>query len=81
MLNATSRSTLVVRVVCQYTCAPLHINAAGGLALTAPLHLTWSCYQRDDLACGRCTSCRMRLAGFRRAGASDPLPYASIPRS
>ncbi len=52
-----------------------------GLALAAPLHLTWSCYQRDDLACGRCTSCRMRLAGFRRAGASDPLPYASIPRS
>ena len=52
-----------------------------GLALAAPLHLTWSCYQHEDLACGRCESCRMRLAGFRRAGASDPLPYASIPRS
>jgi len=52
-----------------------------GLALAAPLHLTWSCYQRADLACGRCASCRCRLAGFRRAGVSDPLPYASIPRS
>ena len=47
-----------------------------GLALTAPLHLTWSCYQREDLACGRCASCRVRRAGFRRAGADDPLPYA-----
>ncbi len=52
-----------------------------GLALTAPLHLTWSCYQREDLACGRCTSCRVRRAGFDRAGADDPVPYASIPRS
>lgn len=47
-----------------------------GLALTAPLHLTWSCYQREEIACGRCASCRVRRAGFRRAGADDPLPYA-----
>lgn len=52
-----------------------------GLALAAPLHLTWSCYQHPDRACGRCTSCRRRRAGFRRAGAPDPLPYASTPRS
>ena len=48
-----------------------------GLALSAPLHLTWSCYQREDLACGRCASCRVRLAGFGRAGADDFLPYAN----
>jgi 7-cyano-7-deazaguanine synthase len=46
-----------------------------GLRLQAPLHLTWSCYTADDVACGRCESCRLRLKGFREAGATDPLPY------
>ena len=46
-----------------------------GLELQAPLHLTWSCYQREDLACGRCHSCRLRLQGFARAGLADPLAY------
>lgn len=44
--------------------------------LGAPLHLTWSCYQNEDLACGRCESCRLRLKGFRKAGLDDPLRYA-----
>jgi len=48
-----------------------------GLAIGAPLHLTWSCYQREDRACGRCDSCLLRLRGFREAGAADPIPYAS----
>jgi 7-cyano-7-deazaguanine synthase len=47
-----------------------------GAALHAPLHLTWSCYQSQELACGRCHSCRLRLAGFRAAGLEDPIPYA-----
>ena len=46
-----------------------------GLKINAPLHLTWSCYQREDRACGRCDSCRLRLRGFREAGAEDPIPY------
>lgn len=46
-----------------------------GVRLNAPLHLTWSCYQRDDVACGRCDSCRLRLRGFQRAGVEDPIPY------
>jgi len=45
------------------------------LELQAPLHLTWSCYQREDLACGICDSCALRLRGFAQAGAEDPLPY------
>ena len=40
-----------------------------------PLHLTWSCYQNDDVACGVCDSCRLRLKGFDLAGGVDPLPY------
>lgn len=45
--------------------------------IEAPLHLTWSCYQSSDRACGRCESCRLRRAGFASAGIEDPLPYAS----
>lgn len=46
-----------------------------GLALNAPLHLSWSCYQSEDLACGTCDSCALRLRGFARAGAVDPIAY------
>ncbi len=46
-----------------------------GQKLGAPLHLTWSCYQREDVACGRCESCILRLKGFREAGLKDPIPY------
>ena len=47
-----------------------------GLELGAPLHLTWSCYQGSDAACGTCDSCALRLRGFREAGVKDPIPYA-----
>jgi 7-cyano-7-deazaguanine synthase len=48
-----------------------------GIELGAPLHLSWSCYKREDLACGECDSCALRLRGFREAGLSDPIPYAT----
>jgi len=50
-----------------------------GADLGAPLDLTWSCYQREDVACGVCDSCALRLRGFRQAGVEDPLPYAVRP--
>ena len=43
--------------------------------LGAPLHLTWSCYQASELACGNCDSCALRLRAFREAGVADPIPY------
>ena len=46
-----------------------------GVAMHAPLHLTWSCYQFEDRACGVCESCRLRLRGFARAQVTDPIPY------
>jgi 7-cyano-7-deazaguanine synthase len=46
-----------------------------GLELKAPLHLTWSCYQFEDQACGVCDSCCLRLAAFERAGVRDPIAY------
>lgn len=46
-----------------------------GTELDVPFHLTWSCYQNEDVACGVCDSCRLRLKGFAQAGISDPIPY------
>jgi len=46
-----------------------------GVELGAPLHLTWSCYQFDDEACGACDSCRLRLRAFAEAGVRDPIAY------
>ena len=47
-----------------------------GLELGAPFDLTWSCYSREDVACGVCESCVLRLRAFAAAGASDPIAYA-----
>ncbi len=49
-----------------------------GLELGAPLDLTWSCYSREDSACGVCDSCVLRLRAFRDAGSADPIPYAAL---
>jgi 7-cyano-7-deazaguanine synthase len=46
-----------------------------GIELGAPLHLTWSCYQSEDEACGACDSCLLRLRAFAEAGVTDPIPY------
>ncbi len=46
-----------------------------GIELNAPLHLTWSCYERNDRACGRCQSCILRLKAFKDAGVEDKIPY------
>jgi 7-cyano-7-deazaguanine synthase len=48
-----------------------------GLELGAPFDLTWSCYSREDEACGVCDSCMLRLRAFEAAGARDPIPYAA----
>lgn len=49
-----------------------------GLELGAPFDLTWSCYSREDAACGMCDSCTLRLRAFQEAGAVDPTPYAAV---
>ncbi len=47
-----------------------------GLELSAPLHLTWSCYSGEEVACGVCESCVLRLRAFEEAGTTDRIPYA-----
>lgn len=49
------------------------------LDLKAPLAYSWSCYEKNDLACGVCDSCALRLRGFQKAGVVDPIDYALRP--
>jgi len=48
-----------------------------GLELGVDYKMTHSCYDPgpDDLACGACDSCLLRLKGFKEAGAQDPVEY------
>lgn len=50
-----------------------------GVKLRAPFHLTWSCYKDQEISCGRCDSCILRLRGFQEAGIPDPLSYQEVP--
>ena len=50
-----------------------------GMELDAPLHLTWSCYKNEEIACGECDSCALRLRGFQQAGFEDPILYKVKP--
>ncbi len=54
---------------------------AKGIELNVPLHLTWSCYRSETLACGTCDSCGLRLRGFNAAGIEDPIEYLQNPKA
>ncbi len=43
-----------------------------GIAIDAPLGLSWSCYESGDLPCGVCESCLRRARAFARVGVKDP---------
>jgi 7-cyano-7-deazaguanine synthase len=45
-----------------------------------PLHLTWSCYKNNDIACGECDGCFQRLKAFKAANLFDPLEYMVYPK-
>lgn len=46
-----------------------------GIELKVPFEFTWSCYKNNDLACGQCDSCALRLRGFKKNGIKDPIQY------
>lgn len=50
-----------------------------GTKIGVPYHLTTSCYNGDDKACGECDSCRLRIKGFNEANIDDPISYEIIP--
>ncbi len=46
-----------------------------GTHLGVNYSLTWTCYNGQDKACGKCGSCTERLEAFARAKTPDPLEY------
>lgn len=62
----------VITPVIGFTKKEIVLNS---LKMKVPLYLTWSCYRNNDVACGECDSCALRLRGFRLAGINDPIPY------
>ena len=46
-----------------------------GNQLGVPWEKTWSCYAGEDLACGVCDSCQLRLQAFAELGLKDPVEY------
>jgi 7-cyano-7-deazaguanine synthase len=46
-----------------------------GLELGVDFSMTWSCYLGGQKPCGKCDSCKLRLAGFAQVGMKDPLEY------
>lgn len=46
-----------------------------GLRLNVPYHLTTSCYNGRDKACGKCGTCLDRLEAFHNNGVEDPIEY------
>lgn len=51
-----------------------------GLQLGVPFELTWSCYKENEIACGVCDSCALRLRAFERLNKKDPLEYEIRPK-
>ncbi len=49
-----------------------------GNRLDVPWSKTWSCYAGEELACGVCDSCRLRLAAFEELGLKDPVAYSRL---
>ena len=46
-----------------------------GTKLKVPYELTWSCYNGNDKACGKCGTCLDRIKAFEENGLKDPIEY------
>lgn len=46
-----------------------------GLAIGVPYHLTTSCYEGGEKACGTCGTCIDRINAFKVNGVEDPIDY------
>jgi 7-cyano-7-deazaguanine synthase len=75
MIDAGTKPTTHIEVRTPIIHLPKGEIVKKGIALNAPMHLTWSCYRNEDLACGTCDSCALRLRGFEKAGVADPIEY------
>jgi 7-cyano-7-deazaguanine synthase len=65
-----------VRLVVPFQYATKADIVAKGIWANAPYHLTLSCYEGREPACGECPTCIGRLEAFKINGLDDPIPYA-----
>jgi 7-cyano-7-deazaguanine synthase len=49
-----------------------------GVKLGAPLEISWSCYKNNDIACGKCDSCTLRINAFKDAGIKEAKLLCSL---
>jgi 7-cyano-7-deazaguanine synthase len=79
LVNAGTRPETCIEIVTPLIQLHKSEIVRKGIELGAPLHLSWSCYQGTEKACGTCDSCALRLRAFAQAGVEDPIPYESRP--
>lgn len=76
MQNAIYIGTYMkVRLVCPFTYLTKSDIVSLGIRYASPLHLTRSCYEGRDPACGQCPTCIARLEAFHKVGEEDPIKY------
>ena len=46
-----------------------------GISLGIDYSKTWTCYEGQEFACGKCGSCVERLEAFADNNTTDPLNY------
>ncbi len=80
VVNSGTRPTTDIKIVTPLIAMSKLEIVRQGVALNVPFHLTWSCYQNENKACGVCDSCALRLRGFQLAGIEDPIPYTRRPQ-
>jgi 7-cyano-7-deazaguanine synthase len=75
LVNVGTRPETHIEIATPVICMKKSEIVRRGVELGAPLHLTWSCYQEEEKACGACDSCLLRLRAFAEAGVPDLIPY------
>jgi len=74
-INAGTRDDTNIKI-----CTPIiHMRKSEtiklGVELGAPMELSWSCYRNNEVACGKCDSCVLRINSFKEAKLKDPISY------
>jgi 7-cyano-7-deazaguanine synthase len=74
-LDGLAAAAYGVRIAAPFLHSSKAQALAAGLAVGAPVGLTWSCYAGGDQHCGRCGTCVERQESFYLAGIPDPTEY------
>ncbi len=79
VIDIGTKPSTKIKIVTPVICFSKDEIVKKGIELNAPFHLTWSCYQDEETACGVCDSCALRLRAFQKAGIEDPINYKVRP--